>query len=108
MNFYVGSSILLEFFIDTVILGRSRYDIFYTFYNVNLIAILMLLAFLMTDEEAKKYLSRRYKGLKERWRSHRRSRQIRPAAFHPVNRDNQEGRENNANGFNNICVIELD
>ena len=68
----------------------------------------MLLAFLMTDEEAKKYLSRRYKGLKERWRSQRRSRQIRPAAFHPVNRENKEGgRENNTNGFNNICVIEL-
>ena len=66
----------------------------------------MLLEFVMTDEEAKKYLSRRYKSLIDSWRFHQDPRHISPAAFQQENRDNQEGRGNNA--LNDICVIELD
>ena len=66
----------------------------------------MLLAFLMTDKEAKKYLSRRFKGLVDSWRFNQNPIHISPATFQQENREIEEEIGNNV--LNDICVIELD
>ena len=48
------------------LLGESRNDIYYVNYNYSLNSIFVLLGFLLTDEEAIKYMKRKYKNNVER------------------------------------------
>ena len=46
-------------------LGRSRYDVYYSNYNYSVFAIFFLLAFLIMDHEAIKFVRRKYKNFLE-------------------------------------------
>ena len=49
----------------SVCLGRSRYDVYYSNYNYSVFAIFFLLAFLIMDHEAIKFVRRKYRNFWE-------------------------------------------
>ena len=87
------------------LLGESRNDTYYVNYNYSLNSIFVLLGFLLSDEEAIKYVKRRYKNYVERiFMDKKYSKNSAFVLFKHEGQSNQRKRSK-INEFNDVFVV---